>query len=829
MSAVTKALLVLLATVAIALLSPSAASAEQKVTFPATSAGTGAATPIQGYLSRPPGQGPFAAVVVLHSCLGLRADRPAIARMLNGWGYVALFVDDFSTRGLEETCAVDFPEGLADAYGALAYLAGLADVDTTRVAALGYSQGADTALRVSAGEGSFALPKGAGFRTAAAFYPPCENENQEHARLRLPNLILVGGADAAAGAKLSVDLGADPNNCAGCGKACLVLPNADSTCTAGVCGFACQAGYLDCDLQANDGCEVTSATDVQNCGACGAVCSLANANATCTGGACKVLSCKPGFTDCNKNAADGCEVATSTDASNCGGCGFACDAPGVQSKKCVAGACAPACAAGKGDCNGPAPGNIDDGCEATLATDANNCGACGVVCGAGQQCCAGGCQQTSNCALTVGTVTPPAGWRNGGDFLTITGTGFTGGTVKVLIDDGVAPAWAKDASTLYVQTPPHPDGIVDVKITVGADTVVLKNGFSYKALGVSSPWQMKPMAKVRGEIPGVTVMKNGKVLVIGGTTVPDSAGNSLNTAEIYDRLADTVVPANNTMTTPRWRNSGITLLDGRVLVVGGCSGCGGGSALSADLFDPTTNLFSAAAPTLVTRNNTHPVLMPDGRVFVASDTSSVELYDPVKNTWKLIAHAQAHLYGFAVRLRDGRVMLGGGDGGNKVVELFDPVTETFTLTGSLNTGRSMLTAHTLPDGRVIVIGGTNVSAGGVNAPQATMETWSPATGLWTYFPVSLVTPRCWHASALIRDGSILVMGGYPTNGSCTPTAAVEQVDPLAGTVSPFASLGHANTEWSAVTMQDGSVLAVGGGACGQSSALPDLDFLPGAL
>ena len=195
MSAVTKALLVLLATVAIALLSPSAASAEQKVTFPATSAGTGAATPIQGYLSRPPGQGPFAAVVVLHSCLGLRADRPAIARMLNGWGYVALFVDDFSTRGLEETCAVDFPEGLADAYGALAYLAGLADVDTTRVAALGYSQGADTALRVSAGEGSFALPKGAGFRTAAAVYPPCENENQEHARLRLPTLILVGGAD----------------------------------------------------------------------------------------------------------------------------------------------------------------------------------------------------------------------------------------------------------------------------------------------------------------------------------------------------------------------------------------------------------------------------------------------------------------------------------------------------------------------------------------------------------------------------------------------------------------------------------------------------------
>jgi hypothetical protein len=31
-----------------------------------------------------------------------------------------------------------------------------------------------------------------------------------------------------------------------------------------------------------------------------------------------------------------------------------------------------------------------------------------------------------------------------------------------------------------------------------------------------------------------------------------------------------------------------------------------------------------------------------------------------------------------------------------------------------------------------------------------------------------------------------------------------------------------------VTLLDGSILAVGGGACGASLALPDIDFLPGA-
>jgi dienelactone hydrolase len=130
---------------------------------------------------------------VLHSCLGLRADRQSIAGALTRWGYVALFVDDFATRGITQTCAVDFPQALPDAFGALKFIAGLPYVDKTRIAALGYSQGADTALHIAASPAASALPGSAKFRAAAAFYPPCEN--QAAARLRLPTLILVGAAD----------------------------------------------------------------------------------------------------------------------------------------------------------------------------------------------------------------------------------------------------------------------------------------------------------------------------------------------------------------------------------------------------------------------------------------------------------------------------------------------------------------------------------------------------------------------------------------------------------------------------------------------------------
>jgi dienelactone hydrolase len=151
---------------------------------------------VQGYLTKPKGHGPFPAVVLLHSCLGLRADRRSITSTLASWGYVALFVDDFTEHGIRETCAVDFPEAAPDAFGALAFIATLPDVDKTRIGVIGYSQGADTALQIAASRfrSAVAIPKDVAFKAAVAFYPPCENLSGT--RLQLPTLILIGAADA---------------------------------------------------------------------------------------------------------------------------------------------------------------------------------------------------------------------------------------------------------------------------------------------------------------------------------------------------------------------------------------------------------------------------------------------------------------------------------------------------------------------------------------------------------------------------------------------------------------------------------------------------------
>ena len=156
-----------------------------------TSAGQG--DTIQGYLTKPKGRGPFPAVVLLHTCLGLPEARASIGQRIAAWGYVALFVDDFATRGLRETCAVDFQPALPDAYGALAYLSHLPYVDPGRIAAVGFSQGGDTALKVATGGTPPAGGEGAVFKAAAAFYPPCANV--AGATLDIPTLILVGAKD----------------------------------------------------------------------------------------------------------------------------------------------------------------------------------------------------------------------------------------------------------------------------------------------------------------------------------------------------------------------------------------------------------------------------------------------------------------------------------------------------------------------------------------------------------------------------------------------------------------------------------------------------------
>ncbi len=190
-----------------------------------------------------------------------------------------------------------------------------------------------------------------------------------------------------------VNLAGDVANCGTCGNICGAL-NAAPFCTGGSCGFTCNAGFLDCNGLPGDGCEVNVNADPSNCGACGSVCAPANATGACSAGTCSVAACTGAFKDCNGLVADGCEVDTASSPSNCGACGNVCSLANATAG-CAAGACTVAtCSGSFRDCNGIAP----DGCETDVATSLANCGACGAVCSpanASSACVAGGCNLTA--------------------------------------------------------------------------------------------------------------------------------------------------------------------------------------------------------------------------------------------------------------------------------------------------------------------------------------------------------------------------------------------------------------------------------------------------
>jgi dienelactone hydrolase len=132
---------------------------------------------ISGMLAKPEGKGPFPAVVLLHTCGGLR---PHVytdwANYLTALGYVALSVDSFGPRGIARCptpLARDRRELSRDAYGALEYLASLPFIDKERIGVMGFSLGGNT-IDYFAGQ-DLKTPTGLNFKAAVSVYGDCRN------------------------------------------------------------------------------------------------------------------------------------------------------------------------------------------------------------------------------------------------------------------------------------------------------------------------------------------------------------------------------------------------------------------------------------------------------------------------------------------------------------------------------------------------------------------------------------------------------------------------------------------------------------------------------
>jgi dienelactone hydrolase len=159
------------------------------------------------YAAPPKNPGPAPAVVMLHGCSGMWS-RPGVptasnadwARRLGEAGFAVLMLDSFGSRGEREICTQATRairperERTTDAHAARLWLAARADVDSSRIHLLGWSNGGSTVLHAIKPDAA-GSSQGPPFRSAVAFYPGCGTLGKKPYRAAVPLLIQAGGAD----------------------------------------------------------------------------------------------------------------------------------------------------------------------------------------------------------------------------------------------------------------------------------------------------------------------------------------------------------------------------------------------------------------------------------------------------------------------------------------------------------------------------------------------------------------------------------------------------------------------------------------------------------
>ncbi len=289
---------------------------------------------------------------------------------------------------------------------------------------------------------------------------------------------------------------------------------------------------------------------------------------------------------------------------------------------------------------------------------------------------------------------------------------------------------------------------ISIKDNIPSNSILLQNGELFYAgwikegSGKIIPAQVYNLKTHKAEILGKLnipranysqiLLNDGKVLIFGGQTI-DKFGRIMEPvkiSEIYNPKVKTFSKVSDLNYARAFGTKCVLLQDGRVFIIS--------PNLPVEIFDPVTEKF-----TTVGNIRQYTIKSPDKSI---TQTLTVK-FSTINEFFSVIP----------VLLKDGRVLLVGNSFKNGNAEIFDPKTNSFTLAEQMKYKRSQFTATLLNDGRVLVGGGVN------NNPKyeygiGPTEVFDPKTNSFTVTG-SLKNKRYDHSAILLSNGKVLIVGG----------------------------------------------------------------------
>ena len=335
-------------------------------------------------------------------------------------------------------------------------------------------------------------------------------------------------------------------------------------------------------------------------------------------------------------------------------------------------------------------------------------------------------------------------------------------------------------------------------------TIGLPQLTNAETLGTS--WRVTGTMQHARRLHTGTLLRNGKVLVVGGLDGLAGVYGATNTAEIYDPDSGSWRPTGS-LSVARARHTATLLANGQVLVVGGIHDGSSPSVAvtdTAEIYDPVSETWSRTGKLNWARAAHTATLLPSGKVLIAGGMAdafqilgTAEVYDPVAGLWAATGNLSLRRWDQAATLLpNGKVLVAGGSIGDyptvSTAELYDPATGTWKTTGNLNS-RGFSTATLLPGGNVLT---TSFVA----------ELYEPATESSTQFDKTQAFREQGYTATLLPTGKVLIAGGY----NYVDFVGTESYDPATANWTSTGALNTGRYGHTATLLPNGAVLVAGG-------------------